>query len=376
MTLITYLNRVHFADGVLEEALRSEIERNRHHRPLIIAECGDLSGNLADRLFASFPIRTSTETFADVPSLPTEAAALQIARTYRETGRDHLVAFGSNRAIDLAKVARIAIAYDEPLAALSSAEGGTQRIGNGLPDLFAVPGISGFASSVSDYARVKVSGAHQVLMSSRHLIPTVTICDPTLTLSSTVAASASAASGAVSRGIDSFLSRGYNPPADGLALDGLSRTVRFLRRAMEDDELEARREMMAGSLNSALSLQKGVCVVHAITNALASVSRVQIDPSAAGRLLMPGLLRFYGDRIDQKSEALRNVFNLRDDVDLADGIAGFLADLPLPNRLADMGLDGEDIDAAASIAARDRAIGRSPRAIGMADIRSIIEAAH
>lgn len=28
MTLITYLTRVHFADGVLEEALRAEMEVN------------------------------------------------------------------------------------------------------------------------------------------------------------------------------------------------------------------------------------------------------------------------------------------------------------------------------------------------------------
>ena len=38
MTLITYLTRVHFADGVLEEALHGEMERNAKRRPLIIAE--------------------------------------------------------------------------------------------------------------------------------------------------------------------------------------------------------------------------------------------------------------------------------------------------------------------------------------------------
>lgn len=376
MTLITYLNRVHFADGVLEEALRSELERNRRRRPLIIAESHHVAGALADRFFSGFPMRTSAESFVEVPAMPTEAAAKRIAERYHGTGRDHLVAFGGNRAIDLAKVARIAIAYDEPIAALSSAEGGAQRIGNGLPDLYAVPGIAGFASAVSHYARVKVADDRQLLITSRHLIPTVTICDPTLTLGCSPEASASAASGAISRGVEAFLSRGYNPPADGLALDGISRTVRYLRPAMEEDDLEARREMMAGSLNSALSLQKGVCAVHAITNALASVSHVPIDPSAVGRLIVPHMIRFYGASAGSKTAALRQVFGLAENADLADGIDRLLADMPLANSLAEMGLSEGDLVAAATVAMQDRAIGSGPRSMAEADVSAILRAAH
>ena len=38
MTLITYLTRVHFADGVLEEALWSELKVNHKSRPLIVTD--------------------------------------------------------------------------------------------------------------------------------------------------------------------------------------------------------------------------------------------------------------------------------------------------------------------------------------------------
>ena len=46
MTLINYLTRIHFADGVLEEALRSEIEAFGKSRPLLIADEQE-----SDRLF-------------------------------------------------------------------------------------------------------------------------------------------------------------------------------------------------------------------------------------------------------------------------------------------------------------------------------------
>ncbi|MEO1721764.1 MAG: iron-containing alcohol dehydrogenase [Pseudomonadota bacterium] len=376
MTLITYLNRVHFADGVLEEALRSELEVHGKRRPLVIAEMVDLAGVPAERLFSGFPVRTAPESFACSPGLATEAAAVQIAEIYHRTVRDHLVAFGSSRAIDLAKVARVAIAYDEPLAAMSSAEGGARRIGDRLPDLYAVPGIGGFASAVSDYARVKLNAGRQVLISSRKLLPTVTICDPTLTLGSSPEASASAASGAMSRGIEAFLARGFNPPADGLALDGLGRTVRHLERALHDDDLDARREMMAGSLNTALALQKGLCGIHAITNALASVSGIVIDHCAVGRLLLPGMLNHYAEALPSRTASLKQALGLRPDAGLAEGVAGILRALPLPDSLAAMGLSAEDLAAAADRAAEDRAIDAGPRRLRRDDVHALLSAVH
>ena len=121
--------------------------------------------------------------------MATEHAAQQIARAYQAADCDLLIAFGSGRAIDLAKAARLAIAYDEPIAGFSSDEGGAQRIGNGLPPLFAIPNVLGFSSAVSDHARVRLDDGGQVLLSSRFLIPDVTICDPTLTLGSAPSAS-------------------------------------------------------------------------------------------------------------------------------------------------------------------------------------------
>ena len=376
MTLITYLTRVHFADGVLEEALHSELERHGKLRPLIIAEQGELSGAIADRFFSSFPIRTSAETFIGVPAIPTEAAAGEVARIYHHTQRDVLLAFGSSRAIDLAKAARVAIAYDEPISALSREEGGSQRIGEGLPDLIAIPGIAGFASAVSDYARVKLTAGGQVMLSSPRILPLVTICDPTLTLGSTPVASASAASGVISRGVESYLSRGFNPPADGLALDGLSRIVRNIRTVLDREDLDARRETMAGSLNSALSLQKGLCVVHAITNALAASTAVDVDPCAVGRLLMPHLVRHYGDRLNGKSEPIKQALGLSPSMSLADGLTQVMADYPLPNRLSDMGVLKPDLAQAATLASRDRAIGNGPRSLSEQDIHAILSQTH
>lgn len=376
MTLINYLTRVHFADGVLEEALRSELEHNGKRRPLIIAEDGHLTGAIAERFFSSFPIRTRAEIFTDVPSRATESAALRIKQFYLGNDCDVLIAFGSNRAMDLAKVARIAIAYDEPIAALSSEEGGAQRISNALPNLYSIPGILGFASAISDYTRVRLDDGGQALLSSRHLVPEVTICDPTLTLGACARETACAAAGVLARGIDAYLAPGYNPPADGLALDALSRVAENIGKVLEEDDLPARREMMAAGLNSSMALQKGLCVVHAISNAVAAVSTTPMDPSALGGVLIPRLVEFYGARTNGRTARIQRSLGFDEAKSLPDDLLRFVETLPLASTLSELGVQERDLARAADLAVLDRAIGNGPRSVNASDIHGILTHAH
>ena len=376
MTLINYLTRVHFADGVLEEAIRSEMEANGKRRPLIIAEEGHLTGATAERFFSSFHRKSVAQVFSDVPHQATEAATRRVADQYRDGDCDLLIAFGSNRAMDLAKVSRIAIAFDEPIAALSNDEGGSQRINGQLPDLYSVPGILGFASAISDYTRVKLDAGGQVLVSSRHLIPVVTICDPTLTLGASAEDSATAAAGILARSVDSYLSPSYNPPADAMAVDALSRVTHSAGRAICDDDLIARREMMAGGLNSSLSLQKGLCVVHAICNAIASASSARLDPSALGGVMIPRLVERYGDMANGRAAALRRSLGVREGRALADGLDEMLQNWPTPRRLSELGVDDAIFDEVANAASVDRAINNGPRRFTAGEIREVLHAAH
>ena len=73
MTLINYVTRIHFADGVLEEALRSEMERMDRRRPLVVAEDAHVAGGIGERLYSGFPLRARISTFSDVPPFVTVA---------------------------------------------------------------------------------------------------------------------------------------------------------------------------------------------------------------------------------------------------------------------------------------------------------------
>lgn len=376
MTLINYLTRVHFADGVLEEALRSEMERHGKRRPLVIAEEGHLVGTMSERFFASFPIRSRIEVFTAIPNRITESAARDISKTYTDLDCDVLIAFGSNRAMDLAKTARIAIAHNEPISALSSEEGGGQRISKTLPDLYTIPGILGFASAITDYTRVAPDEGGQVLLSSPRLLPRLTICDPTLTLGASQSDTAIAAAGIFARAVDGYLAPGFNPPAEGLALDALSRAITYATDVLKQDRLPARRQMMASGLNSSLALQKGLCPVHAISNAVSSIADKPIDPSTLGGILIPVLMRHYEPFVAARAQPLRRSLSLGKHESLADRIDRFLATLPLCRSLEDVGLTPEDLPQAAQIASADRAIGNGPVQMDADDVLDILMSAY
>ncbi|MEP0520554.1 MAG: iron-containing alcohol dehydrogenase [Hyphomicrobiales bacterium] len=377
MTLITYVTRIHFADGVLEEALWSEIKANKKKRPLVVTTSETLDDQISERLFASFPVRTSIEVFSEVPSFPTEEAAKNLAKFYRTNNCDVLIALGSGNAIDLAKAARISIEHDEQsLSTFSHTQGGSRRIANTLPDLYAVPNISGFGAAVSAHTSVLMSSGERELLMCKKLIPTVTICDPTITIGASAQLTASAGADAIARCIEAYLSRGYNPPADGIALDGLSRAVHHLHRVLKTDSIESRREMMAASLNGALALQKGLGATNAINTALETVLGKSIDPGALSRLVLPAVLRFNADTAKEKYQTIRHLLEIAPKQSLADGLKAFLEDLPLPEKLSEMGLNMNQISAAAPLAAHDLASVTNPRVADTNDLLSIMQSVH
>ena len=376
MTLINFLTRVHFADGILEEALHSEIEANNKRRPLVVAADDRMSNLGADRFYSGFPMRAEPVVFSDVPHLPTESAARAVAKLYRDSDCDVLVAFGSNRVIDLAKAARIAIAHAEPLDMLSIDEGGSRRINGHLPHLYAVPDILGFASAISDYARLTLDDKRHILFSSRNLVPCITICDPTLTLGAMAEDSANAAAGVMSRAIDSYLSPRYHPPADGLALDALNRIWINIGPALNDDDLPARRELLAAGLNSSLSLQKGLCVIHALCNAITAASDSKPDPSAVGGVVISHLVEFYEQSANGLCDPIKRALRIDERRALADGLRDMLSEWPIPRKLSELGIEVSALGKAATIAACDRAITGDPRNFERSEIRELLARAH
>jgi 4-hydroxybutyrate dehydrogenase len=376
MSLINYLTKIHFADNVLEEALEAEIEALSLRRPMIVTDGGVVASGLLERLTAGLSVGRDHIVFTSTPGRAYEAECCAAAEIYRAEGCHGLIGFGGGSPIDLAKAIALTATHDGPLSQYAAHEGGITRIREILPPIIAIPTTAGTGSEVVGATSIMPETGPAFVLRSPFLVPRVAICDPTLTLDLPARLTAGTGMDALSHCIETYVSTAYNPPADGIAIDGLGRVVANIERAVsKGSDLDARREMMAAALNGALALQKGLGGVHAISNALGALSGYDLHHGTLNAVLLPHVLAFNAPAVGDRYEAMKATARIAPGDDLADSLCRLGERLGLPSRLGDMGVDRAGIAHAASLAERDHANRTNPRRALAADYLRIMQAA-
>ena len=267
MAFIFYLTHIHIsADSLLQ--LKSECERVGIRRPLIVSDKGVVAAGIVDRVIATLPGVTCT-LFDDTPSNPTEAMVRRAADVYRDAGCDGLIAVGGGSSIDLAKGVAILATHPGELKTYATIEGGSARITDAAAPLIAVPTTAGTGSEVARGAIVIINDGRKLGFHSWHLLPRSAICDPLLTLGLPPYLTAATGMDAIAHCVETFLSAAFNPPADGIALDGLERAWSSIEKATRDgNDIDARLNMMSASMQGAMAFQKGLGAVHSLSHPL------------------------------------------------------------------------------------------------------------
>lgn len=221
MAFIYYVTQIQFEFGAVT-LLRQECARVGISRPLIVTDPGVKAAGILQKALDALPGLTVT-VFDQTPSNPTEAAVRAAATLYKASGCDGLIAVGGGSAIDCAKGVAIAATHEGPLTTYATIEGGSLKITDRVAPLIAVPTTSGTGSEVARGAIIIVDDHRKLGFHSWHLVPKAAICDPELTLGLPAHLTAATGMDAIAHCMETFMSAAFNPPADGIALDGLER---------------------------------------------------------------------------------------------------------------------------------------------------------
>jgi len=376
MSLISYLTKIHFADGVLEDAVKAETERLSMKRPLIVTDRGIAEAGLLERLIGALPRRNDQAIFDKTPENPDEASVLSAVDYYRQEACDSVIGFGGGSSLDLAKAVALMASHDGPLTQYAAVEGGISRIRDVLPPVIAIPTTAGTGSEVGRGAVIVLADGRKLGFLSPHLIPVVAICDPTLTLDLPAHLTAGTGMDALTHCVETYIATAYNPPADGIALDGLKRAAANLERAVEKGcDLVARREMMAAAMNGALAFQKGLGGVHAMSHALGGITGYRLHHGTLNAVLLPHVLEFNAPAVSHRYGDLKQAMGLPANADLPAEIEGLTRRIGLPVKLGDMGVDEPAIECAAPLAEKDHTNGTNPRRAGAEDYHKLMHAA-
>jgi 4-hydroxybutyrate dehydrogenase len=379
MARILYLTQIDIDDGAVR-LLPEECQRTGMSRPLIVTDAGVRAAGVLQMALDALQ-GLPHAVFDGTPSNPTEAAVRAAVEVYRREGCDGLVAVGGGSSIDLAKGVAIAATHEGPLATYATIEGGSPKITARVPPLIAVPTTAGTGSEVARGAIVIVDDGRKLGFHSWHLMPKAALLDPALTLGLPPMLTAATGMDAIAHCMETFMAHAVNPPADGIALDGLARGWSHIERATRDgQDRKARWNMMSASMQGAMAFQKGLGCVHSLSHSLGGVNP-RLHHGTLNAMFLPAVVRFNAAapsiRAEERLQRMAHAMGLPgcdgEGHAVAEAIVGMNARLGLPGGLRAMGVEEAMFERIIDGAMADHCHKTNPRLATRDDYRAMLQ---
>ncbi len=380
MAFINYLTQIQIDFGTIQ-LLPAECERIGIKKPLVVTDPGVRAAGVLDKALAALGALPHA-VFDQTPFNPTEAAVRAAAQVYVAEGCDGLIAVGGGSSIDLAKGVAIAATHPGPMKTYATIEGGSPRISEAVAPVIAVPTTAGTGSEVARGAIVIVDDGRKLGFHSWHLMPKAAICDPDLTLGLPAWLTAATGMDAIAHCMETFMAPAINPPADGIALDGLERGWAHIERATRDgQDREARWNMMSASMQGAMAFQKGLGCVHSLSHSLGGVNP-KLHHGTLNAMFLPAVVMFNASAEsmvkDRRLQRMAHAMGLPScdskGTEVAEEIRALNARLGLATGLAALGVTPDVFDRVIDGAMADHCHKTNPRIATREDYRTMLEA--
>lgn len=372
----SYPTAIKFGPGRIAE-LAEHCRAAGMRRPLLVT----------DRALADLPIARRAldildagglgrAMFCDVDPNPNEVNLEAGLQVYRAGGHDGVVCFGGGSALDLGKL--IALMVDQPVSVWELEDIGdwwTRANPDTIAPIIAVPTTAGTGSEVGRAGVLTNSRTHRKkIIFHPKLMPTVTICDPELTVGMPPFITAGTGMDALAHCLEAYCSPHYHPMSQGIALEGMRLVLENLPRAYATPtDLTARAHMMSAAAMGAVAFQKGLGAIHALSHPVGAVYNTHHGTTNA--VVMPMVLDFNRPAIEDRISMAAAYLGI------AGGFDGFRArilslreELGIPRNLSELGVERGRLDELTQMALEDPSCGGNPIPMTPENTRALFEA--
>ena len=372
-----YPTHVKFGAGRLEE-LGGSCRSLGIKKPMLITDPGVASMDIMGRARASLEKAGYVPgIFAEVRPDPDDRNLEAGLSAFRAGGYDGVVAFGGGSALDLGKMIAFMAGQTRPVWDFEDiGDWWTRADESAILPVVAVPTTAGTGSDASRAAVVTNSETEtKKIIFHPKLMPAIAILDPEVTLDLPAGLTASTGMDALTHNIEALCGKYLHPMADGIAMEGARLIKENLLRAYRNgSDIDARGNMLIGSMMGAVAFQRGLGAVHALSHPIGTLYHVH--HGLINGVLMPFVFEWNRPEIETK------IVRLARHLEISGGFDGFqswLRDLRakvgIPATLSELGIARESFHKIAEMSVLDPTALVNPRPFSVEGAMEILNAA-
>lgn len=334
---------------------------------------------------AGLAVRVDDTTLPDVPV----DSAMASAAAARDFAPDVVVGFGGGSCLDMAKCVAVLLTH----GGRPQDYYGEYNVPGPVMPIIALPTTAGTGSEVTPVAVLSdAERSLKVGISSPHIIPTASICDPDLTLTCPPGLTAVAGADALTHAIEAFTAIRRDPVAgiaqervfigknafsDHFALRAISLLWQGLEAAYKDgSNTRAREKVMMGAMFAGLAFGvAGTAAAHAIQYPVGALTHTAHGAGVA--CLMPYVMRWNAPQISGELAEIAGATGLDGADEVIPAVAALFSRLGIAPTLRELGLDENRLDwVAEQSCGIARLVQNNPRPLPLPDMRRLVAAAY
>ena len=367
----------YFGAGSISEIV-TEAKKRAFKKALVVTDPDLIKFNVAKNVTDLLEeAGLAYDIFSQVKANPTVKVVKAGIEAFKAAGADYLIAIGGGSSMDTAKAIGIIINNPE-YADVTSLEGAIDTKNPCVP-IIAVPTTAGTAAEVTiNYVITDEEKKRKFVCVDPHDIPVVAIIDAKMMSSMPKGLTASTGMDALTHAIEGYTTLGAWELTDMMHLKAIEIISRSLRKAVENDP-QGREDMALGQYIAGMGFSNvGLGVVHGMAHPLGAF--YDTPHGIANAVLLPYVMEYNAEYTGEKFKYIAEAMGI-DTTGMsqaeyrAAAVKQLSKDVGIPEKLHEIGVKEEDLQALSESAFADVCTGGNPRPCTVESILGIYKTA-
>ena len=370
----------YFGAGSISEIV-TEAKKRAFKKALVVTDPDLIKFNVAKNVTDLLEeAGLAYDIFSQVKANPTVKVVKAGIEAFKAADADYLIAIGGGSSMDTAKAIGIIINNPE-YADVTSLEGAIDTKNPSVP-IIAVPTTAGTAAEVTiNYVITDEEKKRKFVCVDPHDIPVVAVIDAKMMSSMPKGLTASTGMDALTHAIEGYTTLGAWELTDMMHLKAIEIISRSLRKAVENDP-QGREDMALGQYIAGMGFSNvGLGVVHGMAHPLGAF--YDTPHGIANAVLLPYVMEYNAEYTGEKFKYIAEAMGV-DTTGMSqaeyraaavNAVKQLSKDVGIPEKLHEIGVKEEDLQALSESAFADVCTGGNPRPYTVESILGIYKTA-